>query len=110
VFHSNYPKYSQHKQSFPAAFTYLIFQVQNQVRKMYFLFNFIMGGLLRSRRSRTTLLLCSGRRADDAGIQNPYPQKTDRWDEAGQTTAIVEIPNKHLPCFVLFKLKRSKYA
>jgi hypothetical protein len=23
------PKYSQHKQSFPAAFTYLIFQVQN---------------------------------------------------------------------------------
>jgi hypothetical protein len=55
-------------------------------------------------------MLCSGRRADDASIQNPYPQKTNRWDEAGQTTAIVGIPNKHLPCFVLFKLKRTKYA
>jgi hypothetical protein len=32
---------------------------------------------------------------DDASIQNPYPQKTNRWDEAGQTTAIVGIPNKH---------------
>ena len=44
------------------------------------------------------------------GIQNAYPQKTNRWDEAGQTTAIVGIPNKHLPYFVLFKLKRTKYA
>jgi hypothetical protein len=44
-------------------------------------------------RIRTTLLLCSGRRADDARIQDAYPQKTDRWDEAGQTTAIVGIPN-----------------
>jgi hypothetical protein len=61
-------------------------------------------------RIRTTLLLCSGRRADDASIQNPYPQKTDRWDEAGQTTAIEGVPNKHLPCFVFFKLQRSKYA
>jgi hypothetical protein len=46
-------------------------------------------------RIRTTLFLCSGRRADDASIQNPYPQKMDRWDEAGQTTTIVGIPNKH---------------
>jgi REP element-mobilizing transposase RayT len=61
-------------------------------------------------RIRTTLLLCSGCRADDASIQNPYPQKANRWDEAGQTTAIIGIPNKHLPCFVLFKLKRTKYA
>jgi hypothetical protein len=40
-------------------------------------------------------------RADDAGIQNPYPQKMDRWDDAGQTTAIVGIPNKHsiIPLF-----------
>jgi hypothetical protein len=46
VFHSNYPKYSQHEQSFPAAFTHLIFQVQNCVRNIYSLFDFIMGGLL----------------------------------------------------------------
>ncbi|MFT6777073.1 MAG: hypothetical protein ACJAV1_000986, partial [Paraglaciecola sp.] len=51
-----------------------------------------------------TLLLCSGRRADDASIQNAYPQKTNRWDEAGQTTAIVGIPNKHsnIPLFCAF--------
>jgi hypothetical protein len=55
-------------------------------------------------RIRTTLLLCSGRRADDEKLQNPYPQKTDRWDEAGQTTAIVGIPNKHsnIPLFGAF--------
>jgi hypothetical protein len=55
-------------------------------------------------RIRATLLLCSGRRADDASIQNTYPQKTDRRDEAGQTTAIVEIPNKHsnIPLFCAF--------
>jgi hypothetical protein len=49
-------------------------------------------------------LLCSGRRADDASIQNAYPQKTDRWDEAGQTTAIVGIHNKHsnIPLFCAF--------
>jgi hypothetical protein len=37
----------------------------------------------------------------DESIQNPYPQKTDRWDEAGQTTTIVGIPNKHsnIPLF-----------
>jgi hypothetical protein len=61
----------------------------------------------------TTLLLCSGRRADDANIQNPYPQKTDRWDEAGQTTAIVGIPNKHsntqtFHYFVLFLIKEDE--
>jgi hypothetical protein len=46
-------------------------------------------------RIRATVLLCSGRRADDERIQNPYPQKTNRWDEAGQTTASVGILNKH---------------
>ncbi len=55
-------------------------------------------------RIRTTLLLCSGRRADDARIQNAYPQKTNRRDEADQTTAIVGIANKHsnIPLFCAF--------
>jgi hypothetical protein len=55
-------------------------------------------------RIRTTLLLCSWRRAYDESIQNPYPQKANRWDEAGQTTAIVGIPNKHsnIPLFCAF--------
>ncbi|MFT6777183.1 MAG: hypothetical protein ACJAV1_001100 [Paraglaciecola sp.] len=61
----------------------------------------------------STLLLCSGRRADDASIQNPYSQKTDRRDEAGQTTAIVGIPNKHSNTqishyFVLFLIKEGE--
>jgi hypothetical protein len=49
-------------------------------------------------------LLCGGCRADDESIQNAYPQKTDRWDEAGQTTVIVGIPNKHsnIPLFCTF--------
>ena len=64
-------------------------------------------------RIRATLLLCSGRRAYDESIQNPYPQKTDRWDEAGQTTAIVGIPNKHPNTqishyFVLFLIKEDE--
>ncbi|MFT6031243.1 MAG: hypothetical protein ACI8O8_002993, partial [Oleiphilaceae bacterium] len=42
--------------------------------------------------------------ADDASIQNPYPPKMNRWHEAGQTTAIVGIPNKHsnIPLFCAF--------
>jgi hypothetical protein len=32
--------------SIPAAFTRQIFKAQNQVRNIYFLFDFIMGGLL----------------------------------------------------------------
>jgi hypothetical protein len=58
----------------------------------------------------STLLLCSGRRADDASIQNPYPQKTDRRDEAGQTTAIVGIPNKHsnIQTFCAFLIKEGE--
>jgi hypothetical protein len=64
-------------------------------------------------RIRTTLFLCSGRRADDASIQNPYPQKMDRWDKAAQTTAIVGIPIKHsniqtFKHFVLFLIKEDK--
>ena len=46
-------------------------------------------------RIRATLLLCSWRRADDARIQNAYPQKTNRRDEASQATAIVGANNKH---------------
>jgi hypothetical protein len=61
-------------------------------------------------RIRATLLLCSGRRADDASIQNAYPQKTDRWDEAGQETAIVGTPNKHsnIPLFCAFLIKEDE--
>jgi len=53
---------------------------------------------------RACFLLCSGRRANDEKLQNPYPQKTDRWDEAGQTTAIIGIPNKYsnIPLFCAF--------
>ena len=42
--------------------------------------------------------------------QNAYPQKTDRWDEAGQTTAIVGIPNKHsnIPLFCDFLIKEDE--
>jgi hypothetical protein len=61
-------------------------------------------------RIRATLLLCSGRRAHDASIQNPYPPKTNRWDEAGQTTAIVGIPYKHsnIPLFCVFLIKEDE--
>jgi hypothetical protein len=45
-------------------------------------------------------------------------RKRNRWDEAGQTTAIVGIPNKHsnIQTFkhsiilYFFKLKRTKYV
>jgi hypothetical protein len=42
------PQKSQYSPSIPAAFTRLIFKAQNQVRNIYFLFDFIMGGLLSS--------------------------------------------------------------
>jgi hypothetical protein len=64
-------------------------------------------------RIRATLLLCSGRRAYDERIQNPYPQKTYMWDEAGQTTAIVGVSNKYSNTqishyFVFFLIKEDE--
>jgi hypothetical protein len=49
----------------------------------------------------TTGRIIRADKVDDEKLQNPYPQKTDRWDEVGQTTAIVGIPNKYsnILCF-----------
>jgi hypothetical protein len=41
-------QFSQYSPSFPTTFTPVIFKAQNQVRNIYFLFDFIMGGLLSS--------------------------------------------------------------
>ena len=59
-------------------------------------------------RIRATLLLCSWRRADDARIQNAYPQKKNWRDEAGQAIAIVGIPINIYHYLVLFFIEENK--